>query len=331
MAGQHVTPGDYSAAAGPYGRLLLQARRQFARQEVVTTAEISAVYRRAARRVRQRLAGITSGTLRAGYLAQLAKILEHEADLMQGQIDQVLRVGIRAAVLQATAPAEQLGLRLFAGVFRQPEVRAMFASINEQAVAAVLSRTHGDGLGLSDRIWRITRTWERSANRLIEDMVASGQNAREAARQIDRYLQPRTHTALKIATRRRLGVPRDVSMESMRLAVTELNTAYHEGSIAAHAATPSLQGYLWRLSNAHTVEDVCDDLATTKQYGEPGFYPPDKVPPNPHPWCRCQVLPKMEQQEAFVKRLTQWVDDPQSQPKLEKWYIDIAKPYIARP
>ena len=255
----------------------------------------------------------------------LAKSLDSAADALRGQLDSVLRSGIQLAVDIAIKPSELITMETLGDAFDRAGIRAMFTNVNQRAVTALLSRTRGDGLRLSDRVWRTSQTWKRAATRVIEDMVARGQNSREAARYIDRYLQPQTHTTLKSETRRRLGVPKDVSMEAMRLAVTEMNNAFHEGTILAGRATPSYQGIHWRLSHSHVVPDVCDRLAAGSPYRK------GEEPPKPHPWCRCVAIQVHEDTKAFMQRLREWVNNPESHPELEKWYNEYAKPFLSKP
>jgi hypothetical protein len=114
-------------------------------------------------------------------------------------------------------------------------------------------------------------------------------------------------------------------MEAMRLAVTEMNNAFHEGTILAGRATPSYQGIHWRLSHSHAVPDICDTLAA----GSP--YPKGQEPSKPHPWCRCVAIQAHEDPDAFAQRLRQWLENPDSQPDLEKWYNENAKPFLSKP
>lgn len=320
-----VKAKDYREAAGDYAEYLKRARERFERAEVVTVRQVREVYRRAAQRVRDAVRNVTPGTLRERHLLALAKALDEQADALRGQLDSVLRSGIQLAVDIAVQPAEQITMEALGDAFDRAGIRAMFTNVNQRAVTALLNRTRGDGLRLSDRVWRTSRSWQRAASRVIEDMVTRGQNSREAARYIDRYLQPQTHTVLKAETRRRLGVPKDVSMEAMRLAVTEMNNAFHEGTILAGRATPSYQGIHWRLSHAHVVPDVCDRLAANSPY------PKGQEPEKPHPWCRCVAIQVHEDTQEFMQRLREWVNNPESQPDLEKWYQESAKPFISRP
>lgn len=328
--GNTLGPDDWRRAAGSdeFAAYLRRARERFLRREAMTLDELRRVYRRAARSVRRDVETAAPGSLRRAHLERLAQLLDQRARELTTEVLDAIHAGIRFSAIEAVSGPTQLALALLGGVFEPVQVRALFADVNERAVAALLARTGPDGLKLSDRVWRAGETWRRAARTVIEDAVARGQDARRTARQLDQYLQPGVFKALKAETRRRLGVPKDVSHQAMRLAVTEMNNAFQEGTVTAGQAMPSYRGIIWRLSKAHAVPDRCDELAT---HNGNGFWPKGEEPTRPHPWCRCVALPAHENADAFTERLVTWVRDPGSQPDLEQWYQEIGQPFLRRP
>jgi len=231
-----------AASGGEYSEYLLAARRRFAEGHATTVDELRQVYRRAAAAVRQDVATATPGTLRRGHLAALAVRLELRARDLNQQVLDAVEKGIRLSVGAGVSGPERIARRLLGDAFDAGGVRALFANVNERATVALLARTGPDGLRISDRVWRIGEHYRNNVRLIIEDAVARGENARVVARKLEQYLQPGVHTALKAETRRRLGVSKDVSMEAMRLAVTEMNNAFREGTVMAAQATPGYVG-----------------------------------------------------------------------------------------
>ncbi|WP_067936381.1 hypothetical protein [Alicyclobacillus kakegawensis] len=311
-----------------YADSLMATRNRLAKQEVATVRQVKAVYTRVAKQLRAEIQQVTPGTLRAGHLTALAKKLEQAADTLNKDLLSAIYSGIKLAAQDATDGAEQVALDVLKDVFDTASVRAMFASINEQAVLAVLSRTRNDGLKVSDRIWRTSQSARNALTKMVEDAVTRGLNSRVLARQVQQYLQPGVWTAFKDETRRNLKVPRDVSMEAMRLAVTELHHAFHEGAVQSYRATPSYEGVYWRLSSNHPHTDICDTYAT---HDGNGFWKEGDEPSKPHPWCRCVIVPRLEDTAQFVQRLRQWTQDPQSQPDIEAWYTGLPRQFLRRP
>ncbi|HOV80809.1 MAG TPA: hypothetical protein PK728_12020 [Bacillota bacterium] len=316
------------AAQGDYGEHLYRARGRFIRAEVTTVRDVKALYRRVATQLRAEIEGITPGTLRRAHLTALAGVLEKAARTLNQEVLDAVTNGIRLAVDKAVSGPEEVARELFSGVFDQTEVKWLFADINQRAVLSLLSRTRHDGLKLSDRVWRISQHARQALQKIVEDGVTRGLDSRQLARQVQRYLQPDVWTALKAETRRNLGVPKSVSMEAMRLAVTEMNNAFHEGTINAYQAVPSARGIYWRLSHSHPIRDVCDDYAA---HNGNGFWPKGEEPARPHPFCKCVIIPAMEDPDEFKERLKAWMLDPASQPDLEMWYNSTARRFLRRP
>lgn len=318
---------ERAARSQEFAEYIRRARERFERGEVVTVRKVRALYRRVAEQLRREIEQVTPGTLRHAHLTAMLEALNRAARTLNDELFAIVLYGIQLAVQEATGGAKQATMALTRDVFPVAGVAALFAAVNQRAVLAVLSRTYHDGLRLSDRIWRTSTRAREALRKLVEDGVARGLNARVLARQVQQYLQPGVFTRLKDETRRRLKVPRDISMEAMRLAVTEMHHAFHEGTVQAYRTVPSCRGFYWRLSHTHTVRDICDTYA---EHNGDGFWPKDKVPPKPHPWCRCVLVPAMEEPRSFVQRLKAWVNDPASQPDIERWYQG-AQSYLRRP
>lgn len=317
-----------AARSEEYGRYLWEARRRFEKHEAATVEEVKALYRQMAARLHDEIRGIAPGTLRYNHLTALVKVLDTAAATLNQDMLDAITKGIRLAVQEATAGPEAVARELLAGYFHPAEVKWLFADINQRAVLSLLSRTRHDGLKLSDRVWRTSQHARQALQKIVEDGITRGLDARQLAQQVQRYLQPGVWTALKAETRRNLGVSKDVSMEAMRLAVTEINNAFHEGTVNAYQAIPSARGIYWRLSASHPLPDICDDYAS---HNGNGFWPKGEEPAKPHPWCRCVAIPAMEGQEDFTRRLKSWVENPTSQPDLEMWYNNTARKFLTRP
>jgi len=314
-----------------YADYILQARLRFEKGQATTVEELRKVYRRAAEWVRKDIEGLIPGTLRRSHLEALTANLERRARELNAEVLTATQKGIYLAIETGTSAAQNISARLLKEAWSEVEIARLFAPINERAIMLVLARAGKDGLKLSGRVWRVGEHWRNAITRIVEDGVARGLDSRKIAREVQKYLQPGVWTPHKFETRRRLGVPKDVSYEAMRLARTEMNNAFHEASIMANRAAPSYRGVYWRLSKSHPIPDTCDDLANAMTFGERGFYPEGHEPPRPHPQCRCFVIPAHEDPDRFAERLKQWVRDPQSQPDIEVWYTETAKSILERP
>lgn len=80
--------------------------------------------------------------------------------------------------------------------------------------------------------------------------------------------------------------------DARRIAVTEIDSAYHEGERIASIRNPIIKAIKWNLSGRHeglwSSPDICDVYAQADSngLGEGVFYP-ETLPPKPHPNCAC--------------------------------------------
>ncbi len=310
-----------------YGKYLWDARKLYQTRLNGTTAQVRELYRRVALQLHNEIKGLTPGTLRRAHQEALAKVLDNAVNSLRDGLTGTVTQGIQGAVHAATSGPEEVTKGVLAGAFHPAEVKWMFASINERAVKSLLTRTR-HGLKLSARVWRIGKDARQNIRRVVEDGVTRGLDSRKLARQVQQYVQPDVWTAMKQETRRNLGVSSNVSFEAMRLARTEVNNAFHEGTVNAYAAIPSARGAYWRLSGAHPLPDICDEYAS---HNGNGLWAEGEVPARPHPACMCVICAAMEDTEAFTQRLRGWIKDKSSQPDIEQWYQNNARQFMTRP
>ena len=165
---------------------------------------------------------------------------------------------------------------------------------------------------------------------IIQEAVATGQDAVKTARMLQQYVRQGKSTLAanypNMMKRMKRRIPGNISYEALRLARTEMTAAFGEGTIAAARVSPSYIGMKWVLSHNHPVVDICDTLAEHDEGLGRGVYSPGNEPPLPaHPNCICTLVPVHEEPEKFVERLKKWRDDPSSDQELEQWYQNIYK------
>jgi len=203
----------------------------------------------------------------------------------------------------------------------------MFATVNHQAVEACWARTK-KGLFLSDRIWEQGEKYRNTMRDIIQEAVATGQDAVKTARMLQQYVRHGVQTLAKdypnMMKRMKGRVPGNISYEALRLARTEMTAAFGEGTIAAARVSPSYQGMKYILSKSHSIIDICDTITSLDRGLGAGVYLPGEEPPYPfHPNCLCIAVPVHEQPEDFITRLKKWRNNPESEPILEEWYKNI--------
>ncbi len=326
-------------AAGAYRKWALEARKKYIELRMRQDPEIRGLYIRAADRVAKELRKLAlktpSSYLRKRQLEELEVALRAEAERLSGNLTKVLETYIEEAVNAGAGYSQAVTLDLFekAGI-KMPGLRHLFAGVNTQAVEACWARTK-KGLFLSDRIWQQGEKYRNAMRDIIQEAVATGQDAVKTARMLQQYVRQGAQTLARdypnMMKRMEGRVPKDICYEALRLARTETTAAFGEGTLAAARVSPSYLGMKYILSKSHPMVDICDAITSQDNGFGPGVYPPGQEPVYPfHPQCLCIAIPVHESPEAFVARLKKWVDNPGSEPALEKWYNEIGKNILKR-
>jgi hypothetical protein len=93
--------------------------------------------------------------------------------------------------------------------------------------------------------------------------------------------------------------------DARRIAVSEINSHYHEADVISAIRSPVVDLVRWQTSELHTrekryVPDVCDFLEQTDLfgYGE-GLFHPAGVPALVHPHCQCRVETVLKAPEEY--------------------------------
>jgi hypothetical protein len=111
------------------------------------------------------------------------------------------------------------------------------------------------------------------------------------------------------------GVYRSSYKNAMRLAITEINSAYRRAEWESYQQNPLIKGYRIELSNNHTtlkkgvavpLHDICDELK--------GEYPKSFLWEGWHPHCRCRMIPIFITRQEMKDRMIARRDG-----KLDEW------------
>jgi len=300
-----------------YREYLLAGRRAYLNQEYKTVEEIKNIYKE----VSFKLEGFISKFEKGSHIEkEWSRVRESIDKLVDGLNDDTFKSlyrGIRGIWQFKNQETKQILNIARMGAFIHGDYEGYVNGYTERALLSFMNRTYKDGLKVSDRVWRVGEDARRELYTAIRNGVAQGQDPRELAKSIKHLLNPDVATPLRSETRKKLGVSKDVPMEAMRLAVTELQNANYEATIGAYSLSPLYQGIYWRLSSNHPIEDICDEYAS---HNGDGFWEKGSEPTKPHPWCRCIAVPKLLSPEDTVKTMREWIKEPNSHPDIEKWY-----------
>lgn len=192
-----------------------------------------------------------------------------------------------------------------------------------------------NGLNLSQIIWNYCQQtkseFEMAMSNTIADGIKKGSSAEEIGKSIRRYLNDpdmmyRRYHTIKVQKngkkkdvvtwrRRRIidgkvrfieeplekvgmGVYRSARKNALRVARTEINSAYHKARNERWQNEPFVIGQYIHVSPQHNIDDICNDLE--------GRYPKDYVWISWHPQCICTSDPitiQGDEKKEFYKRL----------------------------
>ena len=192
-----------------------------------------------------------------------------------------------------------------------------------------------NGLNLAQTVWNYCQQtkseFEMAMSNTIADGIKKGSSAEEVGKSIRKYLNDpdmmyRRYHTIKVQKngkkkdvvtwrRRRIidgkvrfieeplekvgmGVYRSARKNALRVARTEINSAYHKARNERWQKEPFVIGQYIHVSPQHNIDDICNDLE--------GRYPKDYVWISWHPQCICTSDPitiQGEEKKEFYKRL----------------------------
>lgn len=192
-----------------------------------------------------------------------------------------------------------------------------------------------NGLNLAQTVWNYCQQakseFEMAMSNTIADGIKEGSSAEEIGMSIRKYLNDpdmmyRRYHTIKVQKngkkkdvvtwrRRRIidgkvrfveeplekvgmGIYRSARKNALRVARTEINSAYHKARNERWQNEPFVIGQYIHVSPQHNIDDICNDLE--------GRYPKDYVWISWHPQCICTSDPitiQGEEKKEFYKRL----------------------------
>ncbi len=134
-------------------------------------------------------------------------------------------------------------------------------------------------------------SWQRATQRIIDGLTTGDDELRKMAKSMARQsrgLGNWLENATDEADLEAIKAARKIAYDARRIARTEVAHAFHEADRAVSARSPVVKGIQWNLSPRHPEPDICDVYALTDFHGMgPGVYPPEYLPPLPHPHDLC--------------------------------------------
>lgn len=198
---------------------------------------------------------------------------------------------------------------------------------HQRAVEAAVSRQL-HGLNLSERIWKTTKKINNSLGQIVIDGIQQGKHPVEVAKSMQRYVKAGKKTMVTEYPDMmdRIGdmLPNDLSYEALRLARTEMASAFGEAEKRTAEEAPFSKGIRWAVSNAGVACYVCKSNAETITDLGKGIYTVSTLPEYPaHPNCLCNLQQVVEDLTEYARRVKEWTVNPKSQPDIDLWFKTV--------
>ena len=306
-----------------YQKKVKEAREEFLKVMANQEKELVKIYAEASKIIEEKLKRAPSGGITERYLKALklsvdSYIKELRIELKQSIEESINKVGDIATGIQINffdqvAPTLKL----------KQSFKSMFTQISKDTVKRMLAgKYYSDGKTLDDRLWLLTAKNAKDIERLITLNMASGTNARELAKLLDRYINPN-----KILIKRNMAdkIDKHISYQAARLARTSLTHTYSETLIENTMKNPFATGLKWNTSSAHYERQI-------KKYGEDmctwnnGKVFKPKTIPLQHPNCLCYFTVETIPVEEARKELVAWVNGKEDK-ALDNWLNKYGKEY----
>lgn len=325
---------ELKLVAGDYKTWALQARKKFIDLRLNQDLEIRELYIKLTKNVSNELKKGGLSDINKKRLQQIHNVLTVIEDKLNDQLtinfEKYAKENIEAATGYSKAITIDIAEKSGVNKITTSNVKNIYFRVNERAVEAVWSRTE-NGLFLSDRIWSKSQKYRKNMTDIIQSAVAEGQDCAKTAKALEQYVLKGKKTLASeypnMMSRMANRIPNNVSYEALRLARTEMTSAFGEATLSAAKVSPSCKGVKYILSASHPKPDICDDITGTDKHGLGiGVYPIDEAPLYPfHCNCLCITTTVNEKPEDFVQRLKRWNSDPTSEPGIEEWYQNVYK------
>jgi len=212
----------------------------------------------------------------------------------------------------------------------EPELDAVYRPQLQAVLDAANRRLYGDGLVLSQRLWKHNQQSWSGIQATLAQGIADGNSAWKVAKELERFLGagaecPRwTSTRLykrtksDIAAGDMTGLYSGAACAGQGVAYNALRLARNEFQIAHHMATDSMFGKMpWvekeaiNLSPSHpSINCACEDVVVSGENGT-NVYKKGEVSLPIHVQCLCYKTAVLMDDDVFVDRLRGWLDGTQ--------------------
>ncbi|BFK81484.1 hypothetical protein I3900191A7_16290 [Clostridium baratii] len=285
--------------------------------------QIKDIYKELYIETSKKISKLDPKSLKHRYLEEVKKTYEEAIRKYNSKIKNIIKGNIN----KSSSIANDVQLNFFEKINEKYSLemkdtfKKMFGKVPEEAVKEILfGRAYKDRQGLSERIWKDTRAFDKDINYIISKGIADKKSLIDIAKDLEKYVK----TSAKRDSDWSSCYPncrQKVDYNAQRLARTAVNHAFQQAQIRSCKKNPYVEGIQWLTSNSHSRTcDLCKDRDGV-------IYKVDDVPLD-HPNGLCTTIPVIEKSlDAIGQELKDWIDGSNNS-TLDNWLNEYGEEFI---
>lgn len=285
--------------------------------------QIKDIYKELYLETSKKVSKLNHESLKHRYLEEVKKTYEEAIRKYNSKIKNIIKDNIN----KSSSIANDVQLNFFEKINEKYSLemkdtfKKMFAKIPEDAVKEILfGKVYKDRKGLSERIWKDTRVFDKDIDYIISKGIADKKSLIDIAKDLEKYVKTSARKDADWSTCYP-NCRQKVDYNAQRLARTAVNHAFQQAQIRSCKKNPYVEGIQWLTSNSHSRTcQLCKD-----RDGE--VYKVNDVPLD-HPNGLCTTIPVIEKSlEDIGQELRDWVDG-KSNSMLDSWFNEYGEEFI---
>ncbi|EGO86252.1 hypothetical protein G8S49_11150 [Clostridium botulinum C] len=299
-----------------YRQRVLEARKKFLKLNKKQEIELLKIYKELSTQLLEEIAFCKTISSEK-YLSEMEETVQSQMNELNIKLSKTIKHNIKVS----SEIASSTSLAYYESITDDIKLRAIFnksiiKTSSDTVKKLIQGNYYADGKTLDRRIWNITKKNANDIDTLIKVNISKGANARQLAKQVDKYVNPLKRTEAKTIVS---GMSSKVSYQAQRLARTSITHSFTETTIENAKNNPFNAGLKWNLSSSHPRHDICDS------YVGKVFQPKDA--PIQHPNCLCYFTEENIPIEDAIKELKAW-SNGKANNRLDKWLEEYEEEFI---
>lgn len=309
-------------ASKDYLRLCQEAQDKKLNLAKKQELQIKQIYNDMYKNLSKKLNKVNPDSLTKRYLEELQKELAKEIKIIHTKVEKVIKKNTE----KSTNLANNVQLDFFMQINEQYSLNmkdtfaSMFSKIPKAAMDEILfGDAYKDRKGLSERIWRATKIFDKDIDYIVTEGIANKKTAYEIAKDLEIYVNPKASKPWEWSNVYP-NASEKVDYNAQRLARTAVNHAFQQAQKRSCEKNPYVTGIRWVSAGIHgRTCPVCSDR-------DGQLFKVNEVPLD-HPNGLCTTIPEIPMSfDEIGMELRTWVDG-MSNSKLDKWFYEYGEEF----